>query len=68
LASIAGQEVGGLLTTADALFFRQRDRLVGLVARRAIPAVYPDRYFVEGGGLVSYGPILREVYFQVGVC
>jgi len=56
-ASIAGQEIGGLLTTADPLFFQERDRLVGLLARRAIPAVYSDRYFLEGGGLVSYGPI-----------
>jgi ABC-type uncharacterized transport system substrate-binding protein len=66
-ASIAGQEIGGLLTTADPLIFQERDRLVGLVARRAIPAVYSDRFFLEGGGLVSYGPHPEEAHFQAGV-
>ena len=54
-ASIARQEIGSLLTTADPLFFLQRDLVIALVARRALPAVYSDRFFVEGGGLMSYG-------------
>jgi ABC-type uncharacterized transport system substrate-binding protein len=65
--SITGQEIDGLLTTADPLFVQQRERLVGLVARRAIPAVYSDRFFLEGGGLVSYGPHTEEAHFQAGV-
>jgi putative ABC transport system substrate-binding protein len=65
--NIGGQEIGGLLTTAAPLFFQARDRLVGLVARRAVPAVYSDRFFLEGGGLVSYGPRTEEAFFQVGV-
>jgi putative ABC transport system substrate-binding protein len=66
-ARITGQEIGGLLTTADPLFFSERDRLISLVARRAIPAVYSDRYFLVGGGLMSYGPLTQEAHFQVGV-
>jgi putative ABC transport system substrate-binding protein len=27
-----------------------------LVARHRLPAVYPFRYFVTAGGLISYGP------------
>jgi putative tryptophan/tyrosine transport system substrate-binding protein len=66
-ARITGQEIGGLLTTADNLFFQERNRLISLVARRAIPAVYSDRVFLEGGGLMSYGPVGVDAHFQVGV-
>jgi putative ABC transport system substrate-binding protein len=54
-ASIARQEVDGIMTTADPLFFLYRDRFIALVARRALPAIYSDRFFVAAGGLMSYG-------------
>ena len=33
-----------------------------LAAKHKVPAVYPFRYFVESGGLLSYGPDLIEDY------
>jgi putative tryptophan/tyrosine transport system substrate-binding protein len=54
------QEIGGFLTTADPLFFRQVNRLVALVARQSIPAIYSDRFFTEAGGLMSYGTDMPE--------
>ena len=66
-ARITGQEIGGLLTTADPLFFIERNRLISLVARRAIPAVYSDRSFLGRGGLMSYGPHIEEALFQAGI-
>ena len=33
-----------------------------LAARHRLPAVYPFRYFVTGGGLMSYGPDLNDQY------
>ena len=32
------------------------------VVCRRLPAVYPYRYFVSGGGLMSYGPDTIEQY------
>jgi putative tryptophan/tyrosine transport system substrate-binding protein len=33
-----------------------RDLIVTLAARHKLPAVYPSRFFVAAGGLISYGP------------
>jgi putative ABC transport system substrate-binding protein len=66
-ASLAPQDIGGLLTTADPLFFSQRDLITVLVARRAIPAVYSDRIFSEAGGLMSYGTDIPDAYRIAGV-
>jgi ABC-type uncharacterized transport system substrate-binding protein len=40
----------------------QRELIIGLAARHKLPAVYPYRFFVEAGGLVSYGPDLIDLY------
>jgi putative ABC transport system substrate-binding protein len=53
---------GGLIVTASALATRHRDLIVALAARLRLPAVYPNRYFVTGGGLISYGPDYVDQY------
>jgi putative ABC transport system substrate-binding protein len=61
------QKAGALLVSTDSFFTSQRDRLVALAARHALPTIYPWREFVEVGGLVSYGPSINEVYREVGI-
>lgn len=46
---------GGLIVTPSAPTFIHRDLIIALAARHKLPAVYPDRFFVTAGGLVSYG-------------
>jgi putative ABC transport system substrate-binding protein len=53
---------GGLIVTASALATRHRDLIIALAARLRLPAVYPNRYFVTGGGLISYGPDYVDQY------
>jgi ABC-type uncharacterized transport system substrate-binding protein len=47
---------GGLIVTGSALGISHRDLIIALAARHRLPAVYPLRYYVTGGGLISYGP------------
>jgi putative ABC transport system substrate-binding protein len=54
----------GLLVTGSALATVHRDLIVALAARHRLPAVYPFRTFVAGGGLISYGPDSIDPYRQ----
>src|SRR5262249_51806715 len=45
----------GLIVTPGTLAQAHRDVIVGLTAQHRLPAVYPFRHFVTGGGLISYG-------------
>jgi putative ABC transport system substrate-binding protein len=65
-ATLIQERADALLISTDSFFTSQRDLLLGLAARHALPTIYPWREFVEAGGLVSYGPIIDEVYRQVG--
>jgi putative ABC transport system substrate-binding protein len=47
---------GGLIVTGGPLMVAHRDLMVALAARHRLPAVYTVRFFVTGGGLISYGP------------
>jgi putative ABC transport system substrate-binding protein len=61
-AAMATERVGALLVVADSLFVLHRSRLADLAARSRLPAVYGSRDTVEAGGLMSYGPSLRDLY------
>jgi putative ABC transport system substrate-binding protein len=45
----------------------QRDKIISLAARNAIPAIYEQREHALAGGLISYGTNLSEGYRQAGV-
>ena len=47
---------GGLIVTGSAPANVYRNLIIELAARAKLPAVYFARYFVVGGGLISYGP------------
>jgi putative tryptophan/tyrosine transport system substrate-binding protein len=47
---------GGLVVTASAPTAVYRETIIALAAQQRLPAVYPFRYHITAGGLVSYGP------------
>jgi putative ABC transport system substrate-binding protein len=55
VAAFARPPNGGLILTGSALAIVYRDLIIALAARYKLPAVYHRRYFVNVGGLISYG-------------
>jgi putative ABC transport system substrate-binding protein len=53
---------GGLIVLANRLAALHRDLIASLAARHRLPAVYPYRYYVTSGGLMSYGANIPEQY------
>ena len=53
---------GGLIVTGSPLTALHRDLIVTLAARHKLPAVYYERSYVTGGGLISYGPDFLDQY------
>jgi len=54
----------GIIVTGSPLTTFHRDLIVTLAARQRLPAVYPYRFFVTGGGLISYGPDPTDQYWR----
>jgi putative ABC transport system substrate-binding protein len=52
----------GLIVLADVFTTQQRDVIVRCAEHYRLPAVYPYRYFVESGGLISDGIESGEVF------
>ena len=55
IATFARAQSGGLIVTASAAASVHRDLILALAARYKLPAIYYRRYFVDKGGLMSYG-------------
>ena len=45
----------GLIVTSGTMAIVHRDVIITLAARHKLPVVYPLRYHVDSGGLISYG-------------
>ena len=56
ITAFARSSNGGLIVTGSVPASANRELIVALAARHRLPAVYFTRYFVTGGGLISYGP------------
>jgi putative ABC transport system substrate-binding protein len=61
-AAFAREPNGCLIVVVSSWATVHRDLIVAIAARHRLPAIYPYRYFVRGGGLVSYGPDLIDQY------
>ena len=54
-ASRSRRFLGGLIVTADPAAIVHREAIITLATRHRLPAIYPYRFFVASGGLISYG-------------
>jgi putative ABC transport system substrate-binding protein len=64
IESFARVADSALLTVPDATLVAHRDVIIALTARYRLPAVYPWRYVVAEGGLMSYGVDVVDAFQQ----
>ena len=62
IAAFARDPNGGLVVTASGFGANHARSIATLAARHNLPAIYPFRYFVGAGGLISYGPDYPDQY------
>jgi putative tryptophan/tyrosine transport system substrate-binding protein len=56
--------VGALSVLESPLMTGESNRIAYLALQHRIPAIFPERRFLEAGGLISYGPSLSTTYRQ----
>jgi putative ABC transport system substrate-binding protein len=62
VASLADHGNSGIFFLPDITTNALRDDVVALVARRRVPAIYSDSFFVKFGGLAFYGPDRTDLF------
>ena len=50
------------MTTTAASFFAERKRIAELAVKYRVPAIYPQKGYVDAGGLMSYGADYGDLY------
>ena len=55
------------MTTSDSRFFGERKRIVELAGKYRLPAIYPQKEYVDAGGLMSYGADFTDLYRRAAV-
>jgi putative tryptophan/tyrosine transport system substrate-binding protein len=61
------KQVGAIMTTTGNPFFTERKRIVELAVKHRLPAIYPQKEFVDAGGLMSYGADYDDLYRRAAV-
>jgi putative ABC transport system substrate-binding protein len=62
VAAFAPGPNDGLIVVVNSTAILRHELIAALAARHRVPAIYPYRFFVEAGGLISYGPDLVSQY------
>jgi putative ABC transport system substrate-binding protein len=65
-ATLGRQSDSGLVVAPDTFTQAHRELIIALAARYRLPAVYANRFFVTGGGLISYGTDLVDTVRRAG--
>ena len=65
--SLKELSASGLAVPAEPFFDSQRDRIVALAARQAVPVIYSLREYAVAGGLMSYGASLPDSYRRIAM-
>jgi putative tryptophan/tyrosine transport system substrate-binding protein len=61
------KQVGAIMMVTSRQFFAERKRIVELAVKHRLPAIYPQKEFVDEGGLMSYGADFDDLYRRAAV-
>jgi hypothetical protein len=61
------KQVNAIMTTVGPPFFAERKRIVELAGKYRLPAIYPQKEFVDEGGLMSYGADYDDLFRRAAV-
>ena len=61
------KQVNAIMTTAGRPFFAERKRIVELAGKYRLPAIYPQKEYVDEGGLMSYGADSTDLFRRAAV-
>ena len=61
------KQVNAIMTMSTGPFFAERKRIVELAVKYRLPAIYPEKEFVDEGGLMSYGADFDDLYRRAAV-
>jgi putative tryptophan/tyrosine transport system substrate-binding protein len=61
------KKVGAIMMPAGRRFFAERKQIVELAVKYRLPAIYPEKGFVDEGGLMSYGADYVDLYQRAAV-
>src|SRR5215469_6513680 len=67
IGDFAHEPNGGLIVLPGPFINDHRESIIALAARHHLPAIYPFRFFVANGGLVSYGSDPTDLSRQAAV-
>ena len=57
---LAGRGATALVVLPEALFWNQRKTVLARAAAHRLAAIYPEREYVDDGGLIAFGPNVPE--------
>jgi putative ABC transport system substrate-binding protein len=66
-AAMVRERAGAVLVQQAPVFALERQRLVAFALKHRLPTMFGTSNYVEGGGLMSYGPNLTELYRRAAI-
>jgi putative ABC transport system substrate-binding protein len=60
--TLSRDRVPALLLLTDAIFYSMRDRILEYASKSRLPVMYWQTEFAEAGGLMSYGPLVNDLF------
>ena len=66
-ATMAREHMDAVIIFLDPFLLQQRKQIADLALKHRMPSIYPQQYYPEAGGLMSYGSDTNDNFRRVGI-